>query len=87
MTTSQHPAVLVPGLKRLLKGSWEQKRWFVLAVLGATAFAACSRSRPPRSSAGSPSTSSSPPSPAARSPPRSSSAGERRSSASPSPAP
>ncbi|MEJ6543334.1 ABC transporter ATP-binding protein [Brachybacterium paraconglomeratum] len=39
MTTSQHPAVLVPGLKRLLKGSWEQKRWFVLAVLGATAFA------------------------------------------------
>ena len=37
MTTSQHPAVLVPGLKRLLKGSWEQKRWFALAVLGATA--------------------------------------------------
>ena len=36
---NQHPAVLVPGLKRLLKGSWEQKRWFALAVLGATAFA------------------------------------------------
>ena len=38
-TGRQHPAVLIPGLKRLLKGSWEQKRWFVLAVLGATAFA------------------------------------------------
>ncbi|NMA76175.1 MAG: ABC transporter ATP-binding protein, partial [Actinomycetales bacterium] len=37
--TRQHPAVLLPGLKRLLKGSWEQKRWFILAVLGATAFA------------------------------------------------
>ena len=36
---NQHPAVLVPGLKRLLKGSWEQRRWFVLAVLGATGFA------------------------------------------------
>jgi ATP-binding cassette subfamily B protein len=36
---NQHPAVLVPGLKRLLKGSWEQRRWFVLAVLGAIAFA------------------------------------------------
>jgi ABC-type multidrug transport system fused ATPase/permease subunit len=36
---NQHPAVLVPGLKRLLKGSWEQKRWFSLAVLGAVAFA------------------------------------------------
>ena len=35
----QHPAVLVPGLKRLLKGSWEQRTWFILAVLGATAFA------------------------------------------------
>ncbi|MGP5098763.1 ABC transporter ATP-binding protein [Brachybacterium alimentarium] len=34
-----HPAVLVPGLKRLLKGSWEQRGWFILAVLGATAFA------------------------------------------------
>ena len=39
LTARQHPAVLVPGLKRLLKGSWEQRRWFVLAVLGATAFA------------------------------------------------
>lgn len=37
--TVQHPAVLVPGLKRLLKGSWEQKRWFLLAVAGAVAFA------------------------------------------------
>lgn len=36
---NQHPAVLVPGLKRLLTGSWEQKRWFSLAVLGAIAFA------------------------------------------------
>lgn len=36
---SQHPAVLVPGLKRLLTGSWEMRRWFLLAVLGATAFA------------------------------------------------
>jgi ATP-binding cassette, subfamily B, bacterial len=35
----QHPAVLVPGLKRLLKGSWEVRRWFLPAVLGATAFA------------------------------------------------
>ncbi|MGO1481194.1 MAG: hypothetical protein ACTHWF_08730, partial [Brachybacterium sp.] len=34
-----HPAVLVPGLKRLLKGSWEQRTWFSLAVLGATVFA------------------------------------------------
>ncbi|WP_193106783.1 ABC transporter ATP-binding protein [Brachybacterium sp. FME24] len=34
-----HPAVLVPGLKRLLKGSWEQRTWFSLAVLGAVAFA------------------------------------------------
>ena len=37
--TRQHPAVLLPGLKRLLKGSWEQKRWFLLAVIGAIAFA------------------------------------------------
>ncbi|AXK46148.1 ABC transporter ATP-binding protein [Brachybacterium saurashtrense] len=37
--TSQHPAVLLPGLARLLKGSWEQRGWFALAVLGATAFA------------------------------------------------
>ncbi|HEX7349388.1 ABC transporter ATP-binding protein [Brachybacterium sp.] len=37
--TPQHPAVLVPGLKRLLKGSWELRRWFALAVLGAIAFA------------------------------------------------
>ena len=36
---NQHPAVLVPGLKRLLKGSWEQKGWFSLAVLGAVVFA------------------------------------------------
>ena len=35
----QHPAVLVPGLKRLLTGSWEMRRWFLLAVLGAIAFA------------------------------------------------
>ncbi|MCT2260312.1 ABC transporter transmembrane domain-containing protein [Brachybacterium muris] len=34
-----HPAVLIPGLKRLLKGAWEQKGWFTLAVAGATAFA------------------------------------------------
>lgn len=34
-----HPAVLIPGLKRLLKGAWEQKGWFTLAVTGATAFA------------------------------------------------
>jgi hypothetical protein len=40
---NQHPAVLVPGLKRLLKGSWEQKRWFSLAVLGAVAFALLTR--------------------------------------------
>ncbi|ASK65472.1 multidrug ABC transporter ATP-binding protein [Brachybacterium avium] len=39
LSARQHPAVLVPGLKRLLKGSWEQRRWFALAVLGATAFA------------------------------------------------
>ena len=32
------PAVLVPGLKRLLKGSWEMRLWFILAVLGAIAF-------------------------------------------------
>ncbi|MBB5830299.1 ABC transporter ATP-binding protein [Brachybacterium aquaticum] len=38
-TPSQHPAVLLPGLKRLLTGAWEQKRWFVLATLGAIAFA------------------------------------------------
>lgn len=38
-TQRQHPAVLIPGLKRLLKGSWEQRRWFLLAVLGAVAFA------------------------------------------------
>ena len=35
----QHPAVLVPGLKRLLRGAAEQKGWFILAVLGATGFA------------------------------------------------
>lgn len=35
----QHPAVLVPGLKRLIKGSWEQKGWFTLAVAGAIGFA------------------------------------------------
>jgi ABC-type multidrug transport system fused ATPase/permease subunit len=35
----QHPSVLLPGLKRLFTGAWEQKRWFVLAVLGAIAFA------------------------------------------------
>ncbi len=35
----QHPAVLVPGLLRLLKGSWEVRGWFALAVLGAVAFA------------------------------------------------
>ncbi|MDO5661311.1 MAG: ABC transporter ATP-binding protein [Brachybacterium sp.] len=35
----QHPAVLVPGLKRLLRGSWEQRRFFVVAVIGAIAFA------------------------------------------------
>ncbi|GAA1490859.1 ABC transporter ATP-binding protein [Brachybacterium sacelli] len=34
-----HPAVLVPGLKRLLTGAREQRTWFILAVLGATAFA------------------------------------------------
>ncbi len=34
-----HPAVLVPGLKRLLKGSWEVRPWFILAVLGAILFA------------------------------------------------
>src|SRR5690606_13425485 len=34
-----HPAVLVPGLKRLLKGSWEVRTWFILAVLGAIVFA------------------------------------------------
>src|SRR5699024_2145911 len=39
LTARQHPSVLVPGLKRLLKGSWEQRRRFVLAVLGATGFA------------------------------------------------
>jgi len=32
------PAVLIPGLKRLLKGSWEMRLWFILAVLGAIAF-------------------------------------------------
>ena len=36
---SQHPAVLVPGIKRLLRGSWEMRKWFIFAVLGATAFA------------------------------------------------
>lgn len=35
----QHPAVLWPGLKRLLTGSWEQRTWFILAVIGAIAFA------------------------------------------------
>lgn len=35
----QHPSVLVPGLKRLLRGSWEQRHWFFLAVAGAIAFA------------------------------------------------
>ncbi|EYT49401.1 ABC transporter ATP-binding protein [Brachybacterium muris] len=34
-----HPAVLIPGLKRLLKGAWEQKGWFTLAVAGAIGFA------------------------------------------------
>lgn len=38
-TAPQHPAVLIPGLKRLLKGSWEQRTWFILAVLGAILFA------------------------------------------------
>ena len=38
LSGSQHPAVLIPGLKRLLIGSWEQKRWFLLALVGATAF-------------------------------------------------
>jgi len=33
-----HPAVLVPGLRRLLIGSWEHRGWFGLAVLGAIAF-------------------------------------------------
>ncbi|GAB2536554.1 ABC transporter ATP-binding protein [Brachybacterium huguangmaarense] len=32
------PAVLVPGLRRLLRGSWEQRRPFAVAVLGAIAF-------------------------------------------------
>lgn len=35
----QHPAVLIPGLTRLLRGSWEVRGWFIIAVLGATAFA------------------------------------------------
>src|SRR5699024_5825402 len=38
LSGSQHPAVLIPGLKRLLIGAWEQKRWFLLALVGATAF-------------------------------------------------
>src|SRR5699024_9042552 len=36
---SQHPAVLVPAIKRLLRGSWAMRKWFIFAVLGATAFA------------------------------------------------
>ncbi|MEE1617902.1 ABC transporter ATP-binding protein [Brachybacterium sp. J153] len=36
---TRRPSVLLPGLARLLKGSWEQKGWFSLAVLGAIAFA------------------------------------------------
>ena len=35
----QRPAVLLPGLKRLLIGAWEQKGWFSLAVIGAILFA------------------------------------------------
>lgn len=31
--------MLIPGLKRLLKGAWEQKGWFTLAVAGAIGFA------------------------------------------------
>lgn len=37
--THQHPAVLIPGLKRLLIGSWEVRTWFLLAVGGAIVFA------------------------------------------------
>jgi ATP-binding cassette subfamily B protein len=38
--TPAHPAVLIPGLKRLLIGAKEQKGWFILSFLGAAAFAA-----------------------------------------------
>ncbi|MFC7457003.1 ABC transporter ATP-binding protein [Brachybacterium sp. GCM10030267] len=34
----QHPAVLIPGMKRLLTGAWEKRKWFIPAVLGALLF-------------------------------------------------
>jgi ABC-type multidrug transport system fused ATPase/permease subunit len=35
----QHPAVLLPGLRRLLIGAWEKKWWFLASLVGSIAFA------------------------------------------------